>query len=72
MAKEESIRLSGQVTEILPNATFRIALTQTGQSVIGYISGRMRQNAIKVLAGDSVELEFSPYDFTKGRVVRRL
>lgn len=70
MAKEESISLEGTVVDVLPNATFRVN-TETGQTVIGYISGRMRQNDIKVLLGDTVELEFSPYDLSKGRIVRR-
>jgi translation initiation factor IF-1 len=70
MAKEEGLRLEGKVTDILPNAMFRVEL-ETGQNVIGYISGRMRQNDIKVLLGDTVEIEFSPYDLTRGRIVRR-
>jgi translation initiation factor IF-1 len=70
MAKEESIKLEGEITEALPNATFRVQLP-TGKNVIGYISGRMRQNEIKILPGDSVEIEFSPYDFTRGRITRR-
>jgi len=70
MAKEDTIRMEGEVIDVLPNAMFRIKLT-TGQTVTGYISGRMRQNDIKILLGDKVEIEFSPYDLTKGRVVRR-
>lgn len=70
MAKEEGLRLEGKVTDILPNAMFRVEL-ETGQNVIGYISGRMRQNDIKVLLGDTVEIEFSPYDLSRGRIVRR-
>jgi translation initiation factor IF-1 len=70
MAKEDTIRMEGAVIDVLPNAMFRIKLT-TGQTVTGYISGRMRQNDIKILLGDKVEIEFSPYDLTKGRVVRR-
>ena len=69
MAKEEGIRMDGTVTEVLPNAMFRVVLNST--NVIGYISGKMRQHDIKVLLGDTVELEFSPYDLTKGRIVRR-
>lgn len=71
MAKESAIRTGGTVLEVLPNAMFRVEL-ESGQVITGYISGRMRQNAIKVLAGDQVEVEFSPYDLTRGRVVRRL
>jgi translation initiation factor IF-1 len=70
MAKEDTIRMEGEVIDVLPNAMFRIKLT-TGQTVTGYISGRMRQNDIKILLGDKVDIEFSPYDLTKGRVVRR-
>jgi translation initiation factor IF-1 len=71
MAKEETIKATGTVTEVLPSATFKVAL-ESGMQVLAYISGRMRQNTIKVLVGDTVELEFSPYDLSKGRVVRRL
>ena len=70
MAKEDVIRMDGVVVDVLPNAMFRIKLT-TGNKVMGYISGRMRQNDIKILLGDNVEIEFSPYDLTKGRVVKR-
>ena len=70
MAKEDTIRMEGEVIDVLPNAMFRIKLT-TGQTVTGYISGIMRQNDIKILLGDKVDIEFSPYDLTKGRVVRR-
>jgi translation initiation factor IF-1 len=69
MAKEEGLRMDGTVTDVLPNAMFRIKINET--NVIGYISGKMRQHDIKVLLGDTVELEFSPYDLTKGRIVRR-
>ena len=70
MAKEETISLMGTVSEVLPNAMFRVKV-ENGQTVIGYISGKMRKNEIKILLGDSVTLEFSPYDFTKGRITRR-
>lgn len=70
MAKEDTVRLEGEVIDVLPNATFKIVL-ETGNNVLGYISGRMRQNEIKILLGDTVEVEFSPYDLTKGRIVRR-
>ena len=69
MAKEEGLRMDGTVTDVLPNAMFRVKINET--NVIGYISGKMRQHDIKVLLGDTVELEFSPYDLTKGRIVRR-
>lgn len=71
MAKEEGIRVEGEVIEILPNATFRVQIEQSATPVIGVISGKMRQYNIKVLLGDRVEIEFSPYDLTRGRIVRR-
>lgn len=72
MAKTDTIKLEGKVTDVLPNAMFRIRLEDNDQTVIGHISGRMRQNEIRILLGDSVELEFSPYDLSKGRIVKRL
>lgn len=70
MAKDDAIKVEGEVVDVLPNATFRIKLG-SGNQVLGYISGRMRQNDIKILLGDTVEVEMSPYDLTKGRIVRR-
>lgn len=70
MAKEEIIELEGVVVEVLPNTMFRIRL-ENKQTVIGYISGKMRKFGIKILLGDSVLIEFSPYDLSRGRVVRR-
>ena len=70
MAKEEAIRLEGKVVDVLPNAMFRVRLP-SDQIVTGHISGRMRQHEIRILLGDLVELEFSPYDLTKGRIVKR-
>lgn len=70
MAKQDFIKIEGQVTEVLPNAMFRVKL-QTGNSILGYISGRMRQHEIRILLGDHIELELSPYDLSKGRIVRR-
>ena len=71
MAKEEAFRMEGQVTEILPNATFRVKIDETESVVLGVISGKMRQHNIKVMLGDRVEIEFSPYDVTRGRITRR-
>jgi translation initiation factor IF-1 len=71
MAKEETIQLDGKVIEVLPNATFRIKLVQSTNPVVGYISGKMRKFDIKILLGDTVLIEFSPYDLTRGRIVRR-
>lgn len=70
MAKEEGLKMDGKVIDVLPNAMFRVVM-DAGPTVIGYISGRMRQNDIKILLGDTVEVEFSPYDLTKGRITRR-
>jgi translation initiation factor IF-1 len=70
MAKEEAIKLEGTVVDVLPNAMFRIKLPSE-QVVTGHISGRMRQHEIRILLGDQVEVEFSPYDLSKGRIVKR-
>lgn len=71
MAKEETISMEGRVQEILPNAMFRILLDDINTEVIGYLSGKMRTHNIKVLLGDRVAMEFSPYDLTRGRITRR-
>lgn len=70
MAKEEGIRLTGRVIECLPSAMFKIKL-DTGPQVLGHISGKIRQHEITILLGDMVDLEFSPYDLSKGRIIRR-
>lgn len=70
MAKEDVIGLDGKVEEVLPNAMFRVKLDQ-GSTILGHISGKMRQNRIQILAGDRVRIEMSPYDLTKGRIVYR-
>jgi translation initiation factor IF-1 len=71
LAKEEGLKMDGKVIEVLPNTMFRVALDGSGNIIMGYISGKMRQHAIKILLGDTVEVEFSPYDLTKGRITRR-
>jgi translation initiation factor IF-1 len=71
MAKEGGIKIQGEVVDVLPNATFKVQL-QTGQTVLGYISGKMRQNEIRILDGDLVEIEMSPYDLSKGRIIKRM
>jgi translation initiation factor IF-1 len=63
--------MEGQVVEILPNATFRVRLDENDTPVLGIISGKMRQHNIKVLLGDRVEIEFSVYDLSRGRITRR-
>ena len=70
MAKEDIISLDGKVEEVLPNAMFRVRLEQ-GSTILGHISGKMRQNKIQILQGDLVRVEMSPYDLTKGRIVYR-
>ena len=70
MAKEDLIRLAGTVDEVLPNAMFRIVL-ENDHKIIATLGGRLRQNNIRILLGDSVEVEMSPYDLSRGRVVYR-
>lgn len=71
MAKEENtIRINGTVDEVLPNAMFRVVL-ENKFKITAYLGGKLRQNDIKIIAGDTVEIEMSPYDMTKGRVVYR-
>lgn len=67
MAKEELIEFEGEVAEVLPNAMFRVVL-ENGHEVLAHTSGRMRKNRIRVLAGDKVTVEMTPYDLTKGRI----
>lgn len=69
--KEGVIELDGLVDEALPNTQFGIVL-DNGQTVTGYVSGKIRKNRIKILPGDRVTVELSPYDLTKGRITRRL
>ncbi|RJP75820.1 MAG: translation initiation factor IF-1 [Candidatus Zixiibacteriota bacterium] len=70
MAKEESIKIDGSVLETLPNATFRVEL-ENGHKVLAHISGKMRMHFIKILPGDKVTVELSPYDLNRGRIVYR-
>lgn len=69
--KEEAINLEGRVVEVLPNTTFRVKLDNFENPILATISGRMRQNNIKILMGDTVALEMSPYDLARGRITRR-
>lgn len=71
MAKEEGFKMEGEVVDVLPNAMFRVKIDKVDSLVTGVISGKMRQNNIKILLGDRVEIEFSPYDLTRGRITRR-
>jgi len=70
MAKEESIRVEGVVFETLPNAMFRVEL-ENKHRVLAHISGKMRMHFIKILPGDKVTLELSPYDLSRGRIIYR-
>jgi translation initiation factor IF-1 len=70
MAKEELLEFPGTVTELLPNATFRVKL-ENEHEIIAHTAGRMRKNRIRVLAGDKVLVEMTPYDLTKGRITYR-
>lgn len=70
MAKEETISVEGTVVETLPNAMFRVEL-ENGHRVLAHISGKMRMHFIKILPGDRVSLELSPYDLTRGRITYR-
>jgi len=71
LAKEEAIEATGTVLENLPNAMFRVEL-ENGHKVLAHISGKMRKHWIRILPGDKVLLELSPYDLTRGRIVYRL
>lgn len=70
MAKEDSIEMNGVVIDSLPNTTFKVAL-ENGHVVNAHISGRMRKNYIRILTGDKVVVELTPYDLTRGRIVYR-
>jgi len=71
LAKEDNVlRLSGKVDEILPNAMFRVVL-ENQHRITAYLGGKMRKNDIRIIAGDLVEVEMSPYDMTRGRVIYR-
>jgi len=70
MAKEEQIQMSGTVTDTLPNTMFKVEL-ENGHEIIAHISGKMRKNYIKILTGDTVKVELTPYDLSKGRITFR-
>jgi translation initiation factor IF-1 len=70
MAKEETIQMQGEVLETLPNATFRVKL-ENGHVVLGHISGKMRMHYIKILPGDKVTVDLTPYDLTRARIIFR-
>ncbi len=70
MAKEETIQMQGEIVETLPNATFRVKL-ENGHIILGHISGKMRMHYIRILPGDKVTVDMTPYDLTRGRIVFR-
>jgi len=70
MAKEAAIKIDGTIVETLPNATFRVEL-ENGHKVLAHISGKMRMHFIKILPGDKVTMELSPYDLSRGRIIYR-
>lgn len=71
MSKEDVIEVEGVVTEALPNATFRVQL-ENGHEVLSHVSGKLRMNYIRIVPGDKVKLEMSPYDLSKGRITWRV
>jgi len=70
MAKQEAIKVDGIIIEILPNTNFKVKL-ENGHEILAHISGKMRMNYIRILQGDKVTVELSPYDLTKGRITYR-
>ena len=71
MAKKDAIRVEAKVLDALPNAMFRVEL-DNGHQIIAHVSGKMRMNFIKILPGDKVKMELSPYDLTRGRIIYRV
>jgi len=70
MAKEKNIEVDGEIVETLPNAMFRVVL-DNGHEVLAHVSGKMRMHYIKILPGDKIKLELSPYDLSRGRITFR-
>ena len=70
MSKEDVIEVSGKIIEALPNATFQVEL-ENGHKILAHVSGKLRMNFIRILPGDTVTVEMSPYDLTKGRITWR-
>ena len=71
MSKNDVIELDGHIVEVLPNQTYKVFVAETKTNVMSYTGGRMRQNKIRLVIGDNVRIELSPYDLTKGRLVHR-
>ena len=72
MSKEDLIQLDGEIVEVLPNQTYKVMSADYDHAVMAYTGGRMRQNKIRLVVGDKVTVEVSPYDLNKGRLVQRL
>ena len=72
MSKEELLELTGKVIEVLPNSTFRVKVNNTEHQLLCYMGGKLKQHMIKIILGDNVKLEASPYDLTKGRIIYRM
>ncbi len=70
MPKEDTMKVDGQVVDVLPNATFKVKL-ENGVEILSYVAGRLKQYEIRIVMGDTVEIEMTPYDLTRGRIVRR-
>jgi translation initiation factor IF-1 len=70
--KEDLLELTGVVEEVLPNSTFRVKVDNMNQIVLCYMGGRLKQHKIKIILGDKVKIEMSPYDLTKGRITYRM
>ena len=71
MSKESAFKMEGEIIDVLPNATFKVKLIESDLVVLTYVSGKMRQHEIRILMGDKVSVEMSPYDLSRGRIVRR-
>ena len=71
MTKEQQLEMEGTVIDTLPNTMFRVELTESGHIILAHISGKMRKNYIRILKGDKVTVEMTPYDLTKGRITFR-
>jgi translation initiation factor IF-1 len=72
MSKEELLELTGKVIEVLPNSTFRVKVSNTEHQLLCYMGGKLKQHKIKIILGDNVKIEASPYDLTKGRIIYRM
>lgn len=72
MSKNNVLTVTGEVIEALPNAMFRVKVNELQQEILSYLSGKMRRHMIRLIEGDRIQVELSPYDLTRGRITRRL